>query len=79
MTFLPDFVTVVLDTVVSSFGPAIADPLLDVEGVCFPDFIELAALPVADCWILLASRRGAISSTSQLHYLGSVTQILDRT
>lgn len=47
---------------------------LDPVGVCFPDLMEEAALPVADAADLIAAIAGALSSTSQLHYLRSVTK-----
>jgi hypothetical protein len=45
---------------------------LDPLGVCLPDLIEEAALPVEDA-ALIAAIAGALSSTSQLHYLESAS------
>jgi hypothetical protein len=49
------------------------DACLDPVGVCFPDFREEAALPFADAADLMVAIAGALSSTSQLHYLRSVS------
>jgi len=58
--------------VLSTFGMLAEEACLDAEGVFFPDLIDDAALPAADCPLIVVIV-GAVSSTSQLHYAQSVT------
>lgn len=69
LTFFPDFAIAVGGTSkLVILGILEEEACLDPEGVCFPDLIEDAALPLVDC-ALIAAIGGAVSSTSQLHYL----------
>ena len=52
----------------SIFGIVVVEAFREARGVCLADFVEEAELLGTLC-ILLVSIGGAVSSTSQLHYL----------
>jgi hypothetical protein len=68
LTFFPDLSGGIASKL-AILGILDEEACLDPEGVCFPDLTEDAALPFVDTEALMAAIGGALSSTSQLHYI----------
>jgi len=65
------------DLTTAGAGAGVGVAFCEADGVCFTDLIEDAALLVA-VWIWLAVIGGALSSTSQLHYIAISDELKDQ-